>query len=135
MKPGSTRWRLVVAALLAVALLCAYGVTSAGAAKQSSTSSTLIFKPPNNFSGDLSSPNARCLAARIVTLFYLGHSGNETPQFVEAAKTDSSGHFEINTIPDAVEGDYQVSIQKRKIKKKGKVRVICQSFLSMAQRF
>jgi hypothetical protein len=135
MRFHSTRVRIAVAAVLAVGLLCVYGVASAGAVKRASTRSTLEFKPPNNFSGELSSPNERCLAARIVTLLYLGPGGSSPPQFVEAAKTDSSGHFEINTIPDALAGDYEIMISKRKIKKKGKVRLVCQPFTSVHYTF
>jgi hypothetical protein len=135
MKPGPTRIRIVVAAVIAVALLSVYGAAGAGAVKRPGTSATLVFKSPNNFSGEVSSGNSRCIAARIVTLLFLGPSGMDVPQFVEAAKTDSSGHYEINTIPDAVEGEYQITVGKRKIRKKGKTLVVCQPFTSVAQRF
>ena len=119
-------------AAIAAALVCLVGAASAAAVKKASTTSTLVFKSPNNFSGDLSSPNRRCISSRLVTVYYLGPSGMSSPQFIEAAKTDDTGHFEINSIPDAVAGNYDISITKRKIKKKN---LICKAFVSAQYTF
>src|SRR5262249_143305 len=92
-----THIRVFLVAAIAAALVCLVGGASAAAVKKASTTSTLVFKSPNNFSGDLSSPNRRCISSRLVTVYYLGPSGMSSPQFIEAAKTDDTGHFEINS--------------------------------------
>ena len=127
-----THIRVFVLAAVAAALVCLVGAASAVAVKRASTTSTLVFKSPNNFSGDLSSKNKRCIGQRLVNLYYLGPSGMSSPQFVEAAQTDSTGHFEINSIPDAVAGNYDISITKRKIKK---ANLLCKAFVSAQYTF
>jgi hypothetical protein len=130
-----THPRILIAAVLAVALTCLVAAAGAAAVKRPATTSTLVFKSPNNFSGDLSSPNLKCLGARIVTLLYLGPGGMSPPTFVEAAKTDGGGHFEINTVPEAVAGNYQITIEKRRIRKHGKTLLVCQPFASVQYTF
>jgi hypothetical protein len=117
-------------ALAAVALVCAIAAATAGAARVVATTATLTFNAPDNFSGQVSTPSfKKCQIARLVTLFFTGVGGNNTPEFVEAAKTDSSGHYEINAVGGARAGNYNIVVAKRVIRKHGKVTK-CRAFTS-----
>ena len=131
MRRGLIRSQLVLVAALAG--LCLW--TAVGAqAKTFSTSATLGFNPPDNFSGQVSSPYKPCKSGRLVTLYYHGPGSLDPPQMVEAAKTDKGGHYEINVIPAAQPGDYHVIVSKRLIHKQGRVTK-CRQFVSPQQNF
>ncbi len=128
-----TKFRVAFAASLAVALVACVGVASGAKLKPVATSATLVFKPPDNFSGEVTVTGKKiCQRDRIVTVFYLGKDGTSAPQFVEAAKSDPVGHYEINVVGGASPGIYQVTVKKRIIRKKN---LKCKPFVGAPQSF
>lgn len=133
MSGGNHHIRVLLSVIAAIALLCAVAATAG--ARVVATTATLNFNAPDNFSGQVQAPTfKKCQAGRLVTLYFTGMGANETPQFVEAAKTDSSGHYEINAVGGARAGNYYVVVAKRVIRKKGKVTK-CRPFTSAPQTF
>jgi hypothetical protein len=128
----SRRFKVVLAASLAVVLVAFVAVASAKL-KSVGTSATLTFNAPDNFSGDVSvTGNKFCKRDRIVTVQSLGKDGTSPPTFVEAGKTDPVGHYEIPVVGGIEPGYFRAVVKKRIVRKRN---LKCKPFVSAPQKF
>jgi hypothetical protein len=131
MNRGKRHIRALLALIGAFALVCVLAAP-ATAIRKIPTTATLTFNSPDNFSGEVSAKFAKCRAYRLVTLYFTGPSGNDSPSFVEAAQTDTSGHYEINAVGGARAGTYFIVVSKRVIRK---LDTKCKPFTGPPQSF
>jgi hypothetical protein len=122
--------RLGMAGLALVLLLgLAIGTAEAKKKVKVKTSPTLeevTYAPVNvfTFSGDVDSLKKGCQRKREVEVRFLG-SDDFPPNSYGTTESDGSGHWELTTTePLPIEGDYQVTAERRTLNKKRK-KIVC----------
>jgi hypothetical protein len=78
------------------------------------------------FSGEVTAAKPRCERSRAVELFYVG--GDE-PFSIARTTSDLGGHWEVNAGSVIALGDYQATVDRKRIRKKRKI-LICKAGVS-----
>ncbi|MFI5026687.1 MAG: hypothetical protein ACHQCI_08070 [Solirubrobacterales bacterium] len=114
------------AAAVALVLVIALGMATVAADAKTKhhgkrgwhTSSSLSQNSSTRFTGKVSSKLGKCIAKRVVTLYYTDPSTLQT-QPLSVHRTGGKGKFQIDLVKPAFTGSYYAAVAQRKVRAHG----------------